>query len=299
MASFDVNAFTKPSMLTQILHREVYPEIDPSNPKLNASDKVILITGASGQIGSDIAVGWGIAGAAGIILVGRNQKALEKTASSIKNVNATVNIVIHAADLTSDLEIRNLYKTVSEQFDKVHVLVNCAGSFNFGKAAEIDTGDWWNDFEINVKGPFLMSHHFIKSFGDEGTIINLSTTTMNVLIPGVSSYAASKLAMKKTGELLQLEYPNLRVFFLAPGYVKSNMLRPQMTQYAIDDGMMAAGMTLYLSLPEADYLKGGLCSVNWDIKEMESHKNEIVEKSLLKGAFLNARLGPNGHPWMD
>lgn len=30
---------------------------------------------------------------------------------------------------------------------------------------------------------------------------------------------------------------------------------------------------------------------------MEQHKDEIVEKQLLSLAFLNARLGPEGHPW--
>lgn len=30
---------------------------------------------------------------------------------------------------------------------------------------------------------------------------------------------------------------------------------------------------------------------------MEQHKDEIVEKALLKTAFLNAKLGPEGHPW--
>lgn len=41
----------------------------------------------------------------------------------------------------------------------------------------------------------------------------------------------------------------------------------------------------------------GTRSVVGDIEEMEQHKDEIVEKNLLKTAFLNAQLGPEGHPW--
>ena len=34
-----------------------------------------------------------------------------------------------------------------------------------------------------------------------------------------------------------------------------------------------------------------------DIEEMEKHKDEIVKNELLKLGFLNAKLGPEGHPW--
>jgi len=55
-----------------------------------------------------------------------------------------------------------------------------------------------------VKAPYLTSNYFIKNFGGEGTIINLSSIVIDVALPGVSSYAASKMAMLKTAELLQL-----------------------------------------------------------------------------------------------
>ena len=48
-----------------------------------------------------------------------------------------------------------------------------------------------------------MSHYFIKYFGGEGTIINLSTILVHIVYPGISSYSASKLALLKTSEYLQ------------------------------------------------------------------------------------------------
>lgn len=84
--------------------------------------------------------------------------------------------------------------------------------------------------------------------------------------------------------------------------------------FAKDTGISTAGLSLYLSTPKADYLRGGAVSVNCkfntlclclsqlmtksgDVEEMEEHKSEIVDKKLLKIAFLNANLGPDGHPW--
>lgn len=57
------------------------------------------------------------------------------------------------------------------------------------------------------------------------------------------------------------------------------------------------GVSLYLDTPSADFLRGGYLSVNWDVGEMETHAEEIKERKLNHLAFLNARLGPEGHPW--
>ena len=51
MASIDVDAFTEPFQLTKFMHRELYTSPEPSNPSLNASVKVVLVTGAGGKVG--------------------------------------------------------------------------------------------------------------------------------------------------------------------------------------------------------------------------------------------------------
>ena len=48
----DVNAFTSPFQLTKSMHRDIYPALDPANHQLSASGKIVIITGAGGQIGS-------------------------------------------------------------------------------------------------------------------------------------------------------------------------------------------------------------------------------------------------------
>lgn len=51
MTSIDVDAFTKPFQLTKSMHRELYATLEPSNPDLNVSGKVVLVTGAGGTLG--------------------------------------------------------------------------------------------------------------------------------------------------------------------------------------------------------------------------------------------------------
>jgi FlaA1/EpsC-like NDP-sugar epimerase len=50
-APVDVDAFSWPFQLTKSMHRDVYPAVDPANPKLSAKGKVVLVTGAGGAIG--------------------------------------------------------------------------------------------------------------------------------------------------------------------------------------------------------------------------------------------------------
>lgn len=72
---------------------------------------------------------------------------------------------------------------------------------------------------------------------------------------------------------------------------------PPVMAFAHDKQALAAGFTLYLEQAKADYLRGGYVSVNWDVEEMEKHQDEIKDGKLLKLAFVNAKLGPEGHPW--
>lgn len=174
--------------------------------------------------------------------------------------------------------------------------------------------------ETNVKGVYNVVHHFNKVAGGKGTFINLVTVGASFLAPGVSSYSSSKLAAIKLGEFLDLgrrrtssfqfpnadkssELPNLRVFSLHPGIVEAaggrGAIVDHFTPFAKDKQALTAAFTLYLQKPEADFLRGGYVSVNWDVDEMEQHKAEITEGKLLKLGFLNAKLGPDGFTWKE
>lgn len=81
---------------------------------------------------------------------------------------------------------------------------------------------------------------------------------------------------------LDTEYPTLRSFTLLPGIVHTSMIIRENQIYGQDHVDLTGMMSLYLSTPRANYLRGGLASVNWDIEEMEAHKDEIVRENLLK-----------------
>ena len=54
---------------------------------------------------------------------------------------------------------------------------------------------------------------------------------------------------------------------------------------------------MWFCTERAEWLRGGLVSVNWDYEEMEEHKEEILEKGLIRLASTGANFGKDRHPW--
>ena len=88
--------------------------------------------------------------------------------------------------------------------------------------------------------------------------------------------------------------------------------------FAKDTQRLTGGVSLWLDTPKADFLRGGFLSVNCespegiecsddlgpcltqlkgDVDEMTLHNSEIKDQELNQLGFLNAKLGPEGHPW--
>ena len=59
---------------------------------------------------------------------------------------------------------------------------------------------------------------------------------------------------------------------MLPGAVLSNMTKAEIAPFAIDTGRLSGGMTLYLSTSKADYLIGGVCSVNCKSRKISNNQ---------------------------
>ena len=69
--------------------------------------------------------------------------------------------------------------------------------------------------------------------------------------------------------------------------VKTDLLDPDFAAYAWDEAELTGSLALYLATSRADYLRGSLASVNWDVGEMEAEKQKI-EEGLLKIKWVTA-----------
>jgi len=279
-------------MATKTKHRDPYPAILPSNPANSQKGKIIVITGASGGIGAAAAKVWARAGATGVVIAARRVDALEKVAEEIKAINPNVKVLAIKTDITSEEDAKNLFASVQKTFGRpADVLLNNAGYLRDEQLiGETAPNEWWTGIEINLKGAYIMTHYFIQSQADPkkptGTIIGVSSGRAGITGEGGSSYNIAKLAEQRLNEHLQLEYPTLRVFTTMPGIAPTEMPTPFWIPFALDHVDLTGMLALYLVQPRADFLKGSMVGVNWDVEELEQHKDEIVAGKLLQTSWL-------------
>ena len=124
--------------------------------------------------------------------------------------------------------------------------------------------------------------------------------------------------MRVRGQLLTpfktTECPNVRAFSTHPGIVLTPMSEGSsfptidtrkfpFSNYQsssptdrLHTAELAAALNLYLASPRADYLRGRFVTSNWDVAELEAHKDEITSGKMLT-VGIHADLGPKGHHW--
>jgi NAD(P)-dependent dehydrogenase (short-subunit alcohol dehydrogenase family) len=134
-------------------------------------------------------------------------------------VNTYVADIIHSTALEHSLKIH------AQTYGKLHVLVANAGVLPSKQSLfETSSEDWYNGFEINVKGNFNLVRAFLPLAAKDAVVLSTSTAVAHVsYVAGMSSYAASKLAAAKVYEYLHYEHPNLFVLNVHPGTIKTTM----------------------------------------------------------------------------
>ncbi|TGO36077.1 hypothetical protein BHYA_0136g00200 [Botrytis hyacinthi] len=290
--TLDPDAYTTPFAITKSVHRNPYWAIDSKNPANNQSGKIIIITGASAGLGAAAARVWAEAHASGIVLAARRVPPIDSLIEKLQPISPETKFLSVKVDIANEEDVKNLYETVQKEFGRhADVLLNNAGYMSNGMIGEAEPSDWWKGIEINLKGLYHMTHHFIRSQpspkSPTGTIITVSSGRAALTGPGGSAYNISKLAEQRLSEHLHLEYPSLRVFTTMPGIVLTDMVSDHFKPYAIDHADLTGMLALYLTQDRADYLRGGMVGVNWDVEEMEEYGKEIAEKKVLQTSWIS------------
>ncbi|TGO22892.1 hypothetical protein BPAE_0151g00200 [Botrytis paeoniae] len=290
--TLDTDTYTTPFAITKSIHRDPYWAIDSKNPANNQSGKVIIITGASAGIGAAAARVWAEAHASGIVLAARRVPPIDSLIEKLQPISPETKFLSVKVDIANEEDVKNLYEMVQKEFGRhADVLLNNAGYMSNGMIGEAEPSAWWKGIETNLKGLYHMTHHFIRSQpspkSPTGTIITVSSGRAALTGPGGSAYNISKLAEQRLSEHLHLEYPSLRVFTTMPGIVLTDMVSDLFKPYALDHADLTGMLALYLAQERANYLRGGMVGVNWDVEEMEGYGKEIAEKKALQTSWIS------------
>ncbi|KAL7958507.1 hypothetical protein V8C34DRAFT_304727 [Trichoderma compactum] len=250
---------------TKTWHDDKYPAIDPTRPELTLAGKTAVITGGGSGIGGAIAQSFAKAGISRLALLGRRLEVLQDNKSRIAAINPQTEVLLIQGDIVNGDQVQKAFETVKSTFGEPHILVNNAAYFDGPVSALKDDVDtWYQAFEINVKG----SLHWASSSGCK-------------VFPGMSAYLSSKMAQLRMFDAIQAERPDVFIINCHPGRVMSEMSAKIGRKRAIDTLELSGDFGVWAVSDEAEFLKGRMVWVNWDVDELKAKKGEIINNDLL------------------
>lgn len=139
------------------------------------------------------------------------------------------------------------------------VLVNAAGVWREGPAADVDEADWDLVMGVNLKGAFFMIRHAIPHLKAGASIVNIASDAGLVGNNGAAAYCASKGGLVLLTKALALELaPRLiRVNAICPADVATPMIEFQAERYGEGDpdGYKARLLGHYPQGPAARFIR--------------------------------------------
>ncbi len=178
----------------------------PYSDAQGLSGKVAIVTGASSGIGRATARLLAEKGAR-VALISRSRENLEKLSRELPGSRA------FPADMTKGSEIERMVTDTIECFGRIDILVNNAGRGYDTPVEKIDIGTFRYIYDLNVLGPIIAMQKVIPVMRNQGggTIVNTSSGTALMDLPGMSPYSSSKKALANISLAARQELVNDRI----------------------------------------------------------------------------------------
>lgn len=305
--------------MTTIVHSDTYPAIDPA--KVDFTGKSIFISGGSKGIGRALVLSLTKAGASQIAVGARSdlsQLARDVEATALKARRTPPRFLAINFDVTDQRSVDDAATRVEREFGKCDIVVNNAGILGeFSKVSESDPEAWWRVFNVNVRGPYLISRAFLPLLlKAKGTryLIHVCSVGAFLVGDGLSAYQTSKAALLKLSQHIDAEYSQQGVtsFCIHPGNIPTDIVggrdglpddlkpgmfpptpslrRPKTNLHLLlvftETPEISADTIVYLSSERRDWLGGRYINVTWDMPELMAMEDDAVREDKLKTRFI-------------
>ena len=237
---------------------------------INFKNKKILITGATGGIGTYLVKKF-LSLDGNVIATGTNEKKLENLKNEFPNIN-TIQF-----DLSNHSEIESFVDNAFSKLNGIDVLVNNAGITNDNLSLRMKNEEWQKVIDINLSSTFYLCKSVIKKMlkNKSGKIVNITSIVGHTGNIGQSNYAASKAGMIAMSKSLALEYAKKNIFIncVSPGFIKTNMTDKISEEYKnilisnipmsrLGSGEDVSNTVAFLCSDMASYITGETIHVN-------------------------------------
>jgi len=234
-------------------------------------NKNIIVTGASGGIGSSIVKK--------LYEVGANVLAsgtrIEKLEELKKNFN---NIKILNFDIAQSDKIEGFIDRATDALEgSLDCMINNAGITQDNLAIRMSIDEWKKVIDINLTSTFLMSKFAIKKMlkKKSGKIVNITSVVGHTGNIGQANYSASKAGIVAMSKSFAIEYAkkNINVNCISPGFIKTVMtdkiddkfketIISKIPSARLGQPEDIANAVLFLISNQSDYINGETLHVN-------------------------------------
>lgn len=183
--------------------------------------KVAIVTGAAGGIGEAIVRRLGERGVK-VVGTGRTASKLE----ALKNkLGDSMEFDFVAADITADDAPKAIVDGAIKAFGRLDIVVNNAGSFNFGPVHETTDEMLDEVLDISLRAPFRLCREALAHVGKGGSFIFIGSTWGIYGTPGGGAYSVVKSGQTGLARTMAAEYgaKGIRTNYVAPSVVRTEM----------------------------------------------------------------------------
>jgi len=178
---------------------------------LDLSETRVLVTGASGTIGTAIVQRLSEAGAT---------VCAHYRSSPPRHVDYSITTV--QTDLSSSTAIHDLFEKLHDNGFTPNALVNNAADQSLAALTDVNEGQWNEMMSVNLRAPFLLTKQAAHGMDDGGAVVNISSIEGLDPAPGHGHYATSKagLNMLTRSFAAELGHRGIRVNAVSPGLIR-------------------------------------------------------------------------------
>ncbi|BET09929.1 SDR family oxidoreductase [Pandoraea sputorum] len=187
------------------------------------TSQIALITGASRGIGATIARRLARDGFSVAINYASNAAEADALAAELRDAGTAAIAV--KADVSKSAEVKAMFDTVEQQLGKIDVLVNNTGILKTAPLAQTSDELYEQNFAINTRGVFNTLREAATRMNEGGHIVNVSSTTLGLNMPGYAIYNGTKAAVESFTRVFAKELRGRRITVnaVAPGPVATEL----------------------------------------------------------------------------
>lgn len=189
------------------------------------SQKIVLITGASRGIGKEIAITLATENYQIVANYNKSEEEAFELKEYLKNKGKIIDI--YKADVSDEIQCKNLVEYTLKKYKRIDILINNAGKDKNQLITEVTKEDWYEIINTNLYSAFTMCKEVIPNMvhNKKGCIINISSIWGQVGSAMEVVYSMSKAGMDGLTKSLAKELgpSGIRVNSIAPGFINTDM----------------------------------------------------------------------------